>query len=260
MPALGKKSLSLFLRIGCERQFVLSLYTNKELTQNGMPPKQTGRAGLGLTGQAGYDYQAEKVSELKAVFGDANVEINPNVKKSNQPEPLELGDYLSRLKPYQFIVEARYEVETRAFQESSGLVSLVDYKGEKVDLSRAQPDLIQVLSPLSQGLGPFSDSDRNPYDLQVLPDGETSPLDAADTRLRLRIIDIKNTSEPGAHYFAEVVYYSMTLSAWLAENGLEDSFVVIAAPAVWPGSHDASNLAKQQVEWKRVLHTPTAAE
>src|ERR1044072_3945456 len=138
MPALGKKSLSLFLRIGCERQFVLSLYTNKELTQNGMPPKQTGRAGLGLTGQAGYDYQAEKVSELKAVFGDANVEINPNVKKSNQPEPLELGDYLSRLKPYQFIVEARYEVETRAFQESRRVFFLLQYQRGDSEIKKTQ--------------------------------------------------------------------------------------------------------------------------
>jgi DNA replication ATP-dependent helicase Dna2 len=260
MPSLSKKSLSLFLRVGCERQFVLSLYTNTELKNNSMPPKQTGRTGLGLIGDAGYDYQADKVSELKAVFGDANVEINPKVKKGNRPEPLELGVYLPHLRPHQFIVEARYEVETRAFQEATGLTSIADSKGEKVDLSRAQPDLIQVLPPLSEGLSPFIDSVRNPYKMKVLPDGETSPLDAADTRLRLRIIDIKNTSEPGAHYFAEVVYYSMTLSAWLAENGLEDSFVVIAAPAVWPGSHDASNLAKQQAEWKRVLHTPTAAE
>jgi hypothetical protein len=260
MPSLSKKSLSLFLRIGCERQFVLSLYTNEELKNKGMPPKQTGRAGLGLIGQAGYDWQAKKVSELKAVFGDANVEINPNVKKGNRPEPLELGTHLLHLKPYQFIVEARYEVETKAFQEATGLTSLVDYREEKVDLNRAQPDLIQVLPPLSKGLGPFSDSDRNPYERKVLPDGETSSLDAADTRLRLRVIDIKNTSEPGAHYFAEVVYYSMTLAAWLAENGLEDRFVVIAAPAVWPGSHDDSNLAEQQAEWKMVLHTPTVAE
>ncbi|HEV2883095.1 MAG TPA: AAA domain-containing protein [Pyrinomonadaceae bacterium] len=260
MPSLTKKSLSLFLRIGCERQFVLSLYTPEELKTNGMPPRQTGRAGLGLVGQAGYDWQDEKVSELKTVFGAANVEVNPQMKKGNRPEYLDLGDKLPLLKPYQFIVEARYESETQAFRNATGLTSLVDSKFEKIDLGNAQPDLIQVLPPLSQGLGPFSDADRNPYDMKVGADGETSTLDSTDSRLRLRVIDIKNTSEPGAHYFAEVVYYSMTLAAWLAENSLDNEYVVIAAPAVWPGSHEASNLAKAQAEWKKTLHDPTPAE
>jgi DNA replication ATP-dependent helicase Dna2 len=260
MPSLSKKSLSLFLRIGCERQFVLSLYSPDELKLQGMPPRQTGRAGLGLVGQAGYDWQDEKVSELKTVFGATNVEVNPKMKKGNRPEYLDLGDNLPILKPYQFIVEARYEAETQAFRDATGLTSLVDSNGKKIELGNAQPDLIQVLPPLSEGLGPFSSSDRNPYDMKVEPNGETFTLDFTDTRLRLRVIDIKNTSEPGAHYFAEVVFYSMTLAAWLAENRLDNQFVVIAAPAVWPGSHEASNLAKTQAEWKKIVYTPTAAE
>jgi hypothetical protein len=113
---------------------------------------------------------------------------------------------------------------------------------------------------MSAGLGPFSESDRNPYEMGVRPDGETFSLEVTDARLRLRVIDIKNTSEPGAHYFAEVVYYSMTLAAWLVENSFDDRFVVIASPAVWPGSHEASNLAKQQAEWRRKLYAPSPAE
>jgi hypothetical protein len=260
MPSLSKKSLSLFLRIGCEKQFILSLYSPEELKTHNMPPRQTGRAGLGLVGQAGYDWQAEKVSELKTVFGEANVEVNPKVKKGNRPEHLDLGEKLPLLKPYQFIVEARYEVDTLTFQNVTGLARLVDYYGDKIDLGAAQPDIIQVLPPLADKLGPFSDSDRNPYDMGVAPNGDTYPLDPADGRLRLRVIDIKNTSDPGAHYFAEVVYYSMTLSAWLDEMNLASQFVVIAAPAVWPGSHEASNLAEAQAEWRKILYAPPPGE
>ena len=44
------------------------------------------------------------------------------------------------------------------------------------------------------------------------------PQHDIDARLRLRVVDVKLTSEPGAHYFAKVVYYSMTLASWLIEG------------------------------------------
>jgi hypothetical protein len=262
MPSLSKKSLSLFLRIGCERQFVLSLYDNTELKSHendGMPPRQTGRAGLGLVGQAGYEWQDEKVSELKDVFGELNVHVNP-VMRGNRPDSLPLEATLPLVQPYQFVVEARYYADSQTFRRATGLTSLVDFYGTPVGIQRTLPDVIQVLPPMAAGLGPYSEADRNPYEMGVRPDGETFSLEATDSRLRLRVIDIKNTSEPGAHYFAEVVYYAMTLAAWLAENHLDDRFVVIASPAVWPGSHEASNLAKQQAEWRKKLYAPTPAE
>ena len=74
----------------------------------------------------------------------------------------------------------------------------------------------------------------------MLPNGEVRPLSKDDHRLRLRVVDIKLAAEPGAHYFAEVVYYSISLAAWLAEHGLTERFVVVAASAVWPGSYETS--------------------
>ena len=262
MPSLSKKSLSLFLRIGCERQFVLSLYNNTELKaheKDGMPPRQMGRAGLGLVGQAGYDWQDEKVRELKDVFGEPNVHVNP-IMRGNRPDSLPLGGTLPSVQPYQFVVEARYDADTQVFRHATGLTSLVDFYNDPVGIQNTLPDVIQILPAMTDRLGPFSEGERNPYELGVRPEGETFALEETDARLRLRVIDIKNTSEPGAHYFAEVVYYSMTLAAWLAENSIDDRFVVIAAPAVWPGSHEASSLAKQQAEWRRKLYTPTPAE
>jgi DNA replication ATP-dependent helicase Dna2 len=262
MPSLSKKSLSMFLRINCERQFVLSLYSNTELKsheKDGMPPRQTGRAGLGLVGQAGYEWQDEKVNELKTVFGATSVHVNP-IMKGSRPDSLPLDVTLPLVRPYQFVVEARYDADTQTFRRVTGLTHLIDYYGKPVGIQNTLPDIIQSLPAMAARLRPFREGGRNPYEMGVGPDGETFQLDDTDTRLRLRVIDIKNTSEPGAHYFAEVVYYSMTLAAWLVENGLEHRFVVTAAPAVWPGSHEASNLAKRQAEWGKRLHTPTPAE
>jgi hypothetical protein len=259
MPSLRKKSLSLFIRNGCERQYILSLYTPKERRTHGMPPHQDVRAALGLAGVAGIDWQAQKLSEVKDVFGKPNVHEN-TATAGKLPDKIEVLDVLDKLKPNQFIVEGTYETDTNTFRSAVGLISLTDSFGNIVGIEKSRPDLIQVLPPLSDGTGPASEEKPNPYELGVRPNGDVFLLDPNDSRLRLRVIDIKLTSEPGAHYFAEVVYYSISLAAWLIEQKKDSAFVVVAAPAVWPGAHDASNLAKQFAEWGRKAYLPAAAD
>lgn len=231
MPSLSKKSLSLFLRNNCERQFILSLYGSDERKKHTLPPRDDNRFALGLAGEAGYDWQAEKVGELQDVFGEGNVHINPP-KKGNRPGPKHLcQELLDKLQPYQFIVEAHYQSDTPTFRSAIGLTDLKDYFGNLVSISETQPDIIQALPPLCDEKKK-AEGERDPYWMEVKPNGETDLMRPDDTRIRLRIIDIKLTSEPGAHYFAEVVYYSMSLAAWLEENNFDDRFVVIAAAAV----------------------------
>lgn len=258
MPKFSKKSLSLFLRNGCEKQFVLSLYTNTERESRGMPPAQANRSGLGLVGEAGYKWQDEKVSELKDVFGEANVHISP-VFKGKRPAEIDLLGQLPKVEKFQFIVEGKYSADTAIFRNALSISEFKDYFGNAVSIGDTQPDIVQILPALNSDGEQFI-NENDAYELAVLPDGKTEPLTADDSRLRLRVIDIKLTSEPGAHYYAEVVYYSMTLAAWLIENKLDDRFVVIAAPAVWAGSHEASNLVKQMTEWRKKFYAPTAAE
>lgn len=258
MPKFSKKSLSLFLRNGCEKQFVLSLYTNTEREFHKLPPAQANRSGLGLVGEAGYKWQDEKVSELKDVFGQANVHIS-NLFKGKRPAELDLLTQLPRVETFQFIVEGKYSADTITFRSALNISEFKDYFNNPVSIGDTQPDIIQILPPLNSDTNQFI-SKNDAYELAVLPDGKTEQITKDDTRLRLRVIDIKLTSEPGAHYYAEVVYYSMTLAAWLIENNLNDRFVVIAAPAVWAGSHEASNLVKQMTEWRKKFYAPTAAE
>lgn len=260
MPALSKKALSLFLRNHCERQFIFSLYqTVAERAAHNLPALQVGRAGLGLVAQAGYDWQDEKISEIKDIFGSSDVHISPTIK-NRRPAKIDLLTVLPQAKEYQFIVESSYDPDTSIFRSALGITGIVDSFGTKVDIKSLVPDIIQTLPPSFLGTNSRSTRHRNPYTLGVLPDGELFPLDSSDRRLRLRVIDIKLASEPGPHYFAEVVYYSMTLVGWLVANQLADKFVVLAAPAVWPGSHDASNLAKAFAQWNKRAYQPTSLE
>jgi DNA replication ATP-dependent helicase Dna2 len=112
------------------------------------------------------------------------------------------------------------------------------------------PDLIHVVPP-----GRSAPSVR---EYSVDPAGNTSPLSPADARLRLRIIDIKLTAEANPGYFSEIAYYSMVLSGWLIDHGFADRFVVTSDAAVWPGSHEASWIARYFQERSRTGTALTA--
>ena len=85
----------------------------------------------------------------------------------------------------------------------------------------------------------------------MTPDGQTEVLASGDERRQLRVIDIKLTAQPSPGYFAEVALYSMALAGWLIDEGLDGQFVVAPDGAVWPGSHEASNLLKWQHDAKK---------
>ncbi len=258
MPKFSKKSLSLFLRNGCEKQFILSLYNDTERKTHNLPPRQTTRAALGLVGEAGYAWQDEKISELKDVFGDENVHVS-NQFRGKRPAEIDLLVALPSVKEFQFVVEGKYTADTEIFRKALGIIDFKDSFGNTLTIGETQPDIIQVLPALASYTEKLI-AETDAYELTVSPDGRCNRLAGDDQRLRLRVIDIKLTSEPGAHYYAEVVYYSMTLAAWLIQNNLNDKFVVVAAPAVWAGSHEASNVVKQMTEWRKRFYSPTAAE
>jgi DNA replication ATP-dependent helicase Dna2 len=262
MPILKKKALSLYFRSGCQRQLALNLYSDKELEDNGMPKRQTARAGLGLVGTAGYEWQDEKVSELADLFGSDAVHISP-VKIGNRPGPIQVADVLPRVTPYQFIVEGHYDAATKIFMDAFGFSNLQDTNGQALGVGNALPDLIEVLPPASCP-APWEmvqlDSSPLPTMQAVQPNGDLTVLASTDQRLRLRVIDIKLSAEPGAHYFAEVVYYSITLAAWLEEHHWNNSFVVVAAPAVWPGSYDASQIRQLHNRCRKEGRAPTPEE
>jgi DNA replication ATP-dependent helicase Dna2 len=259
---LSKRALSLYFRVGCDRQFLLYLYsTDAVRAQMGMPPRQGGRAGLGLVGRHGYRHQAEKVHELQTAFGDELVTVGATVDRSGRTAPVDLLTILnSRVPaPYEIVVEAAMRGDKATCRAALRLDGLRDSAGNSVDLSDLIPDLVQILPPLRVHLHDSPSLPRH-YREEVLPDGSVALMSEDDTRMRLRVADVKLTSEPGAHYFAEVVFYSMMLAGWLRDHRLEQSFAVVAAPAVVPGSMETSKLMQAMRTWARDAHIPSVAE
>ena len=169
MPRFTKKSPSLFLRNGCEKQFVLSLYNKTEREFHKLPPAQANRSGLGLVGEAGYVWQDEKITELKDVFGDGDVHVSP-VFKGKRPAEIDLLGKLPTVKEFQFVVEGKYAADTATFRIALGISNFRDYFGNAVSIGDTQPDIVQILPALSSSGEKFN-AENDAYKLTVLQDG-----------------------------------------------------------------------------------------
>ncbi len=250
MPYLTKRAISGFLRSECLRRLKLDLspdnskFQHERVAQN-MPPRAVGRPGLRALADAGTEWEIAKVNDLVQTFGIAmalgnHVSIPTGGVKFNDAP---LARVIQRATPGTFLVQTEYSVGA-AFENSLGIGS---YRSTfNLDYADLRPDLIQVLTP-----GTAQE--------EVRPDGTVVPVQPSDTRLPLRIIDIKLTAEPSVPYLAEVTYYAMTLAGWLTDNS-HTGFLVVPEAAVWPGSHDASALVRLDAAKRAAGQVPTHQE
>jgi hypothetical protein len=197
-----------------------------------MPPKQPPRPGLEQFAQAGEEWQRQKMHDLVETFGAdcviGDVRRNPEGRYTFGRRT-DLRAALAAAVPYRFIVEPVYEV-TSAFERG---MHIERYRDDfTLTYGELLPDLIQVL--------PAQTCSRI-----VTAGGRLVPVVQADTRLQLRIIDIKLTAEASPSYLGEVVYYATVLAGWLEDAGLARQFAVSDDPAVWAGSHDASHVTQR---------------
>jgi DNA replication ATP-dependent helicase Dna2 len=235
MPQVGKQALGQFIRTNCLRQLSLNLYPDNPTFRPdrralGMPYPQSPRPGLRQIQAAGQEWQEEKLEDLTQTFGVGAIIGDSFTTQTNQTRyrPTPLAQALAGATPVCFLVEAEYLVGA-AFQAALGIQG----HGALFNLVYAdlRPDVIAVLPPTT-------------FPRYIVPDGTLHLLPATDTRRQLRVIEIKMTAESSPGYFAEVAYYSMALAAWLVDQGLDQDYVVVPNGAVWPGSHDASNLLR----------------
>ncbi|MCY4481281.1 MAG: ATP-binding protein [Spirochaetaceae bacterium] len=251
MPQLGKQALSQFIRTNCLRQLALNLYPDNrtfrpERQKLGMPYPQSPRPGLRQIQRAGEEWQEEKLDDLTQTFGAGAIVGSPYSTPSNQTRyrSTPLGHALAGAKDICFLVEAEYSVGS-VFQAALGIQGHASQFN--LVFAELRPDVIAVLAPAT-------------FLRYVVPDGTLHTLPANDTRCQLSVIDIKMTAEASPGYFAEVAYYSMALAGWLADQGLDRSYVVVPDGAVWPGSHDASNLLRECRRLAAQAITPTVKQ
>jgi hypothetical protein len=261
MPQLSKKIISQYFRTECQRQLRLDLapdnqtYRHERIAE-GMPDPEPPRPGLENITQLGESWQAKKLHDLHqafnqvmeqthqipAIIGDSFVHTSGQTRFRS----IDLAAGLRTAQPLQFLVEAEYAISLgSAFEAALGIAP---YRGQfHLNYASVRPDIIQVLPA-----GTFAQ--------YVRPNGNVERLPLNDQRLQLRIIDIKLTAEPSPGYFAEVTYYAMTLAGWLIDHQLDLSFVVVPDCAIWPGSHEASRIARCIQEIQQQGRTPTFQE
>lgn len=251
MPYITKEAITQLIRTDCLRQLRLNLspdtrdYRGERERQN-MPPIQPPRPGLEHLAQAGEQWQSEKITDLFDTFGEGVVFGNRQLDRNNRVRfsPVELRDYLPATPGGSFIIEAEYDIGL-TFEES---LQIHQYREDyNLNYSRLRPDIIEVIDPAT-------------YDRFISADGTIHWIEEGDQRLQLRIIEIKLTAEPSPSYLTEITYYSMALAGWLIDQGLNHRYLVVPNAAVWPGSHEASNIVRFMNESIEQSHEPTPQE
>jgi len=242
---LSKRVISNYLRSGCKRRLALDLVPDTIANRAdrealGMPPRLVARPGLRIIQDQGDEWERLKIADVEEAFGRQALVCNRVVRDGEvHYEEVRLDDVLRRglTNAEHFVIQGEFTPqEGGVFERAVGL----DQLRAQYDLSYSdlRPDIIQRLA-----LGTCATA--------VTPSGSLIAVLAGDQRIPLRVVDVKLTAEPSNAYYAEVVYYSMSLAGHLEDAGLDGVYFVAPNPAVWPGSHDASALATEREAQRR---------
>lgn len=178
---------------------------------------------------------------LKTTFGASSIlNTQPSVKsvKGRQGQDLpvipdyDLATQLLTAAPHTFVLQGQYNV-VDSFKRRHDLLRFSKESGFQPPLAfrELRPDVMWIWPP-------------HTFPTYVAPDGRLREVLPGDKRLQLQIIDTKLSKEAGAGPYIEIVYYILTAAPWLAENNLDDHFVVVPDGAIWPNSYETSTLVK----------------
>ena len=244
MYKLSKRVISQYIRTGCKRRLRLDLYAGREARiAADAPAKDAARPGLALITRQGRNYEHQKYAELQMSFGQlaiANSDEGAIPGTSEAYRTLDLESSLEDAPENSFLLESEFSV-TQSFLDAHELAELCGGDPPVIALAKVRPDIIHIV--------PATGSARR----VITPGGNLVTVSGDDSRLGLRVIDVKISGEASPAHFSELAYYGMTLAGWLIDTGWSDQFVVLANAAIWPGKHEASCLHEQEEADRRNL-------
>lgn len=235
MRRIGKQTISRYFRTNCKRQLYLNLRTDKDLDNEDYPAREV-RPAIQATREMGNIWEAEKLADLLQAFGTSRIKSNIKAhsklvgtqgQKLDEYDVVELDTAFWLNVPDTFIAQGSYKVPSN-FKSQRNLDQF-EQGSDLLEFTRLRPDLIWLRQP-----GKYSE--------YVTTTGEIANLPDNDDRIQIQLIDIKFSSEPSISHYVELVYYAVTLSAWLSEYGFDNAYVVVPNCSVWPGSYNDSEL------------------
>lgn len=248
MPRLAKKTLSQFVLSGCMRRLRFSLYPAvkkspfaEERERQDMPAPMKPRPGFGHLTKEGRLWEQSVYKSLLESFGEDDVVVGggatqEDIESGRCFRQIALATKIAALRPGHFVIEAEFNIPAsfrRRFTLDALVAEILAPRGDCLETANVRPDLLMVTA-----------RPQNAPWFLLTGQGQRIEVEYDDTRLGLRVVDIKLTAEPSPSYFAEIALYSMVLADWLEENGFSDRFFVAASGAVWPGKHVGSSLAQ----------------
>lgn len=247
MPRLNKQAISKFIETSCQRQLFLNLQVEADLDGQTYP-KRIVRPAIENARELGDQWEAEAMDEFgQAVDGSRLLNSKPRTQTirgsrgQNLPRipDTEMTIELPRALEDTFILQGGYDIVDSfkrryniwRFTYDAGWTPPLDFSGARPDVTWVRP--------------------ARTFPQYIAPDGRLMDVLPGDDRLQLQVIDIKLSAEAGRRHFVELIYYMLTLAAWLDATGWSSRFVVVPDAAVWPKSYEMTALARlaRQAQW-----------
>src|ERR1019366_1929362 len=179
MPQFRKNVLSQYLRTKCDKQLRLSLYSPPELQALGWPVPLEARPAVQILRDRGKEWEQAKMQDLEAAFGTHL----QGTKENGKFKRIELGPILlANPASPTVIVQARFSHAAlkETFLASIGLPP--QRIGMIPPFGAFEPDIVLVRTAADD-------------ELEILPNGDTSPVASGSPRKALLISDIKHAGE-----------------------------------------------------------------
>lgn len=232
---LPKAALSQYLRTRCDRMLACAICESDKSADTllALPP----RPGLAGFRARGLEFEHEFLHGLASLFPGQYVDVKAlggrqgsrdlTFKKELESKPR------AQTIPWFFnepsLDPQRYR---QVLLQSLGLDA-----HHYPDLTEMRPDLVLVLDR--------SASKAELTSHEIRPDGSIRQIADDDTRIPLRVLDLKFAEKLNTAYAGEVCLYAMVLAAWLQHPDIQlaDHFYVSAVPGVLIRQKDWNNRA-----------------
>ena len=229
---VSKSTLSMFLRTRCDKELFLSLHDKRSMAAAGLP-QPIKRPGIGILANEGRAFEVDRNEQLRRLFGSI-VTFRRNGAEYGDVDLYHTLRGLSAVPS--LVLQGKFSVGS----QQDAVLARIGLSAADIahvpPLADFIPDVFYVRAPA-------------PFDVEVLPDGGRSTIDAAsEVRWAISIFDIKHTAEANPSYCSEIAMYALMLANWLALHPeLSQRYYVAANARLWT-RYNQVNSALRQLE------------